>query len=382
MSVSRKSKKNISKKRKNVKRIKKTRKHIRKMKGGGEIINDPIKGKYYNIIDSDVEIIKDPYSRYNDIYLSKNKAICDFIFNNYYNFNSNNEDLQFFKKAIDEKDKFEKNKLLDQVFKLRKNNIEKERLIKLPNSVYFRTPINNDISNTNCNNIVKFKLPKFDVRDNFLYLYKVVSRLELHNILDNGLHSKYGGVGGADRELNIKIGDRGKMYIGTSKDKTDYFMDLVTAGILIIIIIPVEMSYNINLSANFNHNGYMDTYFIGIILKQYIYIEIRNKGITKNYELTPENIKLALQNLNETYETYSFKKEIIESLTKEQIQSFTSEFLKLFSLVQIQSFTPEQRQFFLPEQLQGLTKEQLQILKPEQNNRLSSNYFSFEKNNY
>ena len=36
MTVSRKSKKNISKKRKNVKRIKKTRKHIRKMRGGAD----------------------------------------------------------------------------------------------------------------------------------------------------------------------------------------------------------------------------------------------------------------------------------------------------------------------------------------------------------
>ena len=45
MPVSRKSKKNISKKRKNVKRSKKTRKHIRKMKGGG---GDYINVEVYN----------------------------------------------------------------------------------------------------------------------------------------------------------------------------------------------------------------------------------------------------------------------------------------------------------------------------------------------
>jgi len=373
MPVSHKSKKNLSKKRKNIKRSKKTRNNIRKIKGGGVIINDSIKGKYYNIIDSDVEII---YSMNKYIYLSKNNEICEFILNNTNSyFNSNDGSIENFKKAIDEKDKIKKNGLLDQVFTSRKTNIEKEKLIKLPNSVYFRTPKHDNNSYTKC---IDFILPKFYVRDNFLYLYKVVSRLELHNIFDNGLHSKYGGFGGADRNLDMKIYDRGKMYIGISENETDFFMDRVTSAILIIIRIPVEMSYDINLSANFNHNGYMDTYFIGIILKEYIYIAIRNKEETEYYELTPDNIKLAIQNLNEEYEAYEFKKEIIESLTKEQIQSFTPEFLKLFSLVQIQSFTPKQRKFFLPEQLIGLEKEQLQILKPE--NRFSN--FNFETNMY
>ena len=372
MPVSLKSKKKFSKKRKNVKRSKKTRNHIRKLKGGGEIIKDKDTGIiYYNITDSDVEINQDIYSPGNYLYLSKNDNICKFILKKFSNFNSNNIDVASFKKAIDEPDKIEKNKLLDEVFNKRKDNIEEENLIKLPDGVYFRTPKhdNKTYPYEKCDNL-KFKLPKFDVRNNFLHLYKVVSILDLHNILNNGLHSKYGGIGGSNRGLDLKINDRGKMYIGTAKEKTNFFMEYVTLGILIIIRIPVEMSYNINLSANFNEEGYLDTYFIGIILKQYIYIEIRNKEKYTYYELSQESIKLAIQNLNVEYEKHVFTKEIIESLTKEQIQSFAPNLLKSFSNVQIQSFTPEQREMFLPEQLQGLTPEQLQVLKPLVTNNL------------
>jgi hypothetical protein len=49
MPVSRKSKKNLSKKRKNVKRIKKTRKHIRKMRGGDNILDSDIMYKDNNV---------------------------------------------------------------------------------------------------------------------------------------------------------------------------------------------------------------------------------------------------------------------------------------------------------------------------------------------
>jgi len=53
MPVSRKSKKNFSKKRKNVERSKKTRKHIRKMKGGAsKVLKPEVKPEDINLIDS------------------------------------------------------------------------------------------------------------------------------------------------------------------------------------------------------------------------------------------------------------------------------------------------------------------------------------------
>jgi hypothetical protein len=376
MLVSRKSKKNLSKKRKNGEPSKKTHKYTRKMKGGGVIINDRIKGKYYNIEKTDVIISNHPYG--GQIYLLKNEEICNFINNSSHNFNNNDDDLNDFNKAIETEDMILRDELLENVFTIRKKNIEKENLINLPNGVYFRTPKNDTETLINCNVDYpsKFKLPIFDVRENFLYLYKVVSIMQLHMILKNSLNSKYGGIGGADRRLELQHNDRGKMYIGISKDKTDYFFDRVSLPILIIIKIPVEMSYTINLSANFNDDGYMDTYFIGIIPKKYIKIKIGNKL----YELTTGTIKSAIKNLKENYEAYQFKKEIIEILTEEQIQSFTPEFIKLFSLEQLKMFSQEQKKMFLPTQLQNLDQEQLNIVKPEQN--ISNTNFSFETHNY
>jgi hypothetical protein len=71
MPVSRKNKKNFSKKRKNVKRSKKTRKHIRKMKGGGV-------GEYTNIANLEIGksyILTQPINRDDDGYAHWNATI-------------------------------------------------------------------------------------------------------------------------------------------------------------------------------------------------------------------------------------------------------------------------------------------------------------------
>lgn len=317
-----KNKKSIKRNSKLSSRSKKMRSNIRKMKGG-EVITESTR-EYFNIKDTDVELKKDNYYiNSENLYFCKNSKIFEFINFGFSFFNSydDKEGINLFDTAFDEKDKLERDKLLNEVYTDRKTKIEKENLIKLPTGVFLRTPKWKN-QNLYKKNELQFKLPFFTVKENFLYLYKAVSILQLKDIYEKGLNSKYGGIAGADIFEDIQEYDRGKMYIGKSiLAATDYMEDIVLS-VLIILKIPVEMSYDINLASDFStygsFYGSMGSYFVGSIPSKFIYIIVNDK----EYLLNEKNITLAIQN-------------VIENLTPEQIESFTPTI--------INSFTPEQK---------------------------------------
>jgi len=341
---------------------KKMRTSVRKMEGGG-IINDNNR-KYFKITDEDVVYINNVNS-FVKVYNTKTNKICEFIDNNNSYFNLNNPKVfENFNKAINEKDKTKRDIFLDLVYNERKTQIEQENLIKLPNGVFLRTPLLKG-KNINCNNSKfnnsKFILQYFEIKDELLYLYKIVSILQLKDIYEIGLTSKYGGIGGLLRSIEMQQYDRGKMYVRASKSKTDFFIGEIPLSVLIIVKIPVEMSYDINLASDFDKFGSNDIYFVGSIPSKFIKIIVDNT----EYDLTLENINLAITKLKK-YHIIELQTEIIESITPEIIQNLTPEQITYFKPEQIEYFIPEQIQSLTPEQIQSLTLEQIQSFKPEQ----------------
>lgn len=297
------------KSKKYLKHSKKTRKYIKKMRGGGGIIKDPGKGEYYNVENSDVKIVMS--EKENDSYYLKHKffqknKLCKYIKSSNGELDINNVPDELFKKAQATENIDDKNKILDEIYKIRKTNIEKEKLIKLPNGVFFRTPLiykNNELKFLKCSE--KFKLPLFEVKDEFLYLYKVIPISHLEMIARNGLHSKYGGTGGLSREQEVQFHDRGKMYVSPNNKLSFYSERIQERDVMITIKIPVEDSYTINLAANFDNNGYMDIFFIGQISNKNIEIELgENKtkyklSVLLDPSINDINLKNAIKYLNQ-----------------------------------------------------------------------------------
>jgi len=134
MPVSRKSKKNLSKKRKNVKLSKKTRKHIRKMRGGGinnlnasntNVLCDLLTEEQKNILHIYVGISTDILSNISERPINND---TDTVKTLYFGKNKNNITKKFinssktFKKLYDIESFFEGTKLLIRIYELKIND--------------------------------------------------------------------------------------------------------------------------------------------------------------------------------------------------------------------------------------------------------------------
>ena len=261
------------------------------------------KAKAYNILPSDISKGILYYDQSSII----NQEIYYFIMTTSKKLNINKSDIPDFYSAIREKNIELRDALLNKVYLSRKVDIESERLLHFPEDIYFRTPLVDTFDITSQFAVGNFKIPKFIVKDKFLYLYKAISLFQLPSILKNGLDSKFGGIDGADRDIEIITWDRGKMYVGLSTIDATCFLERITCSLLIRIKIPTNMSYDINLATSINNNGFLDNYFIGIIEPKYISVYMK----TKDHRYLGE----------ESYFQYLLDAKTIENITKYTIEN-------------------------------------------------------------
>jgi hypothetical protein len=392
----RKSKKNLSKNKKTHKRnnkrssrSRKLRSVVRKMSGGRVNRADGI----YYIDESEITVPEYEDSKYSGPTISNNTDICNFINKS----DTYNSYPSFFKNAYDKYMETKDEIYLDKIYQARLSKTDSTlryplvKQLKFPNGVFFRaslslTVINNEgKGNISCKQptqlkdgeqpnpytyIPEFKLPSFTIKgdtikDKVLYLYKYISALQLESILISGLHSKYGGIEGAERGESTVYNDLGKMFVGLHKEQALFYYDKVgILAVLLICKIPIEFSKDINLGSDFNQDGYMDTFFVGIIPSKFISVEI-GKEI---FELNDANLNTILTQTieNEKSLLYDFNKIQIESLSDRIIKCFTPKQITYFTPTQITYFTPKQIESFTPEQIESFTPEQRESFTPEQ----------------
>jgi len=316
------------------------------------------KSKAYNILPSDIS----KGIQYYDESFLVNEKIYYFIMTTSKILNRNKSDIPYFHNAIREHNVELRDALLDKVYLSRKADIESERLLHFPEDIYFRTPLLDTFYNKLKFSVGDFKIPKFIVKDKFLYLYKAISLFQLPFILQNGLHSKFGGIGGADRDIDLQEWDRGKMYVGLSPNNATFFLERITCSLLIRIKIPTSMSYDINLATSIDNSGFLDNYFIGIIEPKYISVYMTTKDhrhleIESYYQnlmdvKTIENItKYTIENL------YDYE---IKNLLRDKIE-LSMNYVKYFTKTQLKSLSKEDISYLISKEY--LTETQINSLQ-------------------
>ena len=281
MPVSRKSKKNISKKRKNVKRNKKTRKnkHIKKMRGGGYIKNDEKNIYVYNIEENSIK------NSNGKLLITDLALFGHIVYKNEFNLKDN---LNLLDQAAVEMNESKRIELLDTIVESLKKKINDTVVIKLPNGVFLRTPIQEYKNKIDTEKKYKkgyaFSLPLFETKDGFLYLYSFIPKSQLEDITVNGLNSKFGGIYWHLMDYNTNYNeykddersyDMCKFFLNTTSNNLINRLYNYSIHIQISIVIPIEKSYDINLSAffsfgNSNGDGSQNVFFVGIIDPNYI----------------------------------------------------------------------------------------------------------------
>jgi hypothetical protein len=267
----------------------KTKKRNYRKKGGKKIIGPP---SYYEIEEEDVTLKQVP--GYRQLMYELNNTsdeICKYILNNdFFRFNGDNRQQvsDIFQEILKMPENEERDTLMEEVYLSRKASIEKERLIKLPDGVFLRTPLYAHYNYSRYDDCkIPLNFPKFEVNAGQLTMYKVIPKSHLENIRVNGLHSKYGGLSGADRSDGMKYYDRGKMYIAINEDVASGFSGWLSDYVYLKIEIPADMSREINLTADYKQQtrigdkSYQDIYFVGVIEPRYISVKMK---FTDDYE--------------------------------------------------------------------------------------------------
>ena len=184
--------------------------------------------------------------------------------------------------AFNANDENKRISILDDINTYVKTTITNLLVIKLHNGVFLRTPLfkykyefNTRKKYTEQNG--KFSLPFFETKENMLYLYSFVPQSQLNNISLNGLDSKFGGIYWHNSYIHTDPNsfDMCKFFLDTTLNNVSNRSQDIN-DIIIRIVIPIEKSYDINLSAFFsfdgsNDDGYNNIFFVGIIEPKYIH---------------------------------------------------------------------------------------------------------------